>query len=248
MRVDRRRLPTLVMKISACGVGRRIAPGICALRRLPACRRRRDAIALRWAASSRPSARMRTLPRGSHKPATKAAAESFRTSLGIPTAYRDPSRRTRTWHPEMRMLEALLPLPFPIFWAPVAANSRIRRLERISDTRHWSRERRRSRNSEPKLRADSNSLSQPKRSRALRDCPSVAMPAGIVTWRWRGAGVGSATLRRLRNLSLDRQIVKEIRQRLGVHQAMFDRHVQQGSVGERPGAADAEPAGLVQRL
>ena len=76
-----------------------------------------------------------------------------------------------------------------------------------------------------------NSLSQPNACGRSRDWPSVAMPAGIVTCRGFGAGRGSAKVPPCGNFSLHRQIVQQIGQRLRVHQPVFDRHMQQCSVG-----------------
>ena len=70
---DRNRIPALEIKIAVPRARSLLAPGIGALRPLPACRTPRDEIALRSAACALATSRTPSLPRGSHKPANRAA-------------------------------------------------------------------------------------------------------------------------------------------------------------------------------
>ena len=75
-----------------------------------ACRKRRDATALPSEAFCRPSARTRTLRRGSRKPATRAAAAILRTFRGSSSRRRAESRESGCARP-LRIFQ------FPIFVA-----------------------------------------------------------------------------------------------------------------------------------
>ena len=205
MRVDGSRVPALVMEISARAIRRRIAPRDTRARFHPACRTRRDAIALRSAASSRPSARMRTPPRGSRKPATTAAAESFRTSAIFPLRIRiGRCANSIAGIQKCGCSSRSAALPFPIFGLPVRRvsyppactnfkNSRIRHRKNVD---------RKARHIDCMLL---EFIVPAKSCRFGATVRAWRLPAGIVTWRGSGAGLGSGARRALRNFSLDRQ-------------------------------------------
>ena len=71
-----------------------------------------------------------------------------------------------------------------------------------------------------------NSLSQPK-ARSARGWPSVAMPDGMVTWRGSGPGPSSSSGTRRDILFVGGETVQQVRQSLGVHQAMLDGDIQE---------------------
>ncbi len=149
-------------------------------------------------------------------------------------------KRTRSRHPEVRMLQPLPMSPFPVLGFPeagVLVSTGAHEFQKFI-IGHRECVHRKSRHVDF-LRAEFIVPAE-----CLRQIARLAQRGyarGIVTARGFGAGRGSAKVPRLGNFSRDRQIVQQIRQRLRVHQPVFDRDMQQRAVGDLRSACCAAP-------
>src|SRR6202041_3364618 len=180
------------------------------VRGLQACRMRRNAIALRWAVSCEPNAYRRWLRHGNR--AGHAAIIPARPGRrGISAIARNP---------EMRMTEIDLASPFPIFWAPVfrhfvSASLHEPEVFAVGHREHVDGETRHqnlllAKFVVPPESAFGAGLAQ--RGDARRDGYLARLRAGPVVF-----------IREWRDIFFVRgETVQQVRQSLGVHQAMLD--------------------------